>query len=132
MNKMVADKEFVNRCRFCGKIIKSTRTYCSNSCKTNYFRSKRELKINMTSPEVFIKKTLASINVKEDVVRRGVSVGDKIAFNKVINPSGLVTTQLSTSAPREMKQLKLKAKDVIRITVEVIYREPKNDDEGLS
>lgn len=114
-------------CKHCGIQIpaksKSGRFkyYCNDSCRSRYYQGLRAKRI-ADDPEGFIMKELQKPQEMKELPRGCL---DKIEIMKVmLNP--FTTIQINPMHNQLLKRLNLRTNDVVKITVEVVLRSPKD------
>lgn len=116
-------KEF--NCLFCGGLVNSPRRkYCSQNCKTKFFTRRKELLLNSTSPEEYLKKTLGELSpvMTQHIAKKR----NAISLTRTVTPSGNISLPRRTP---ELQPLRLRRGDEIMITIEVISKKRLLEDE---
>ena len=111
----------ISKCRHCGKTLENKfrpKKYCNASCRSGFYQSVR----NPNRPTIGaviereLKTEINAIDVREQISPKL----DKISFPRIVPPSGSLQVRMDNPV---VKTLGLKVGDLIKITVEVQFRQ---------
>lgn len=105
----------MGRCQRCGKTTRGLVLFCSDSCKTIFNSQKRAMKI-LKNPGKYMESLPVTT---EEITKRLEQKLDVISFPKIIRGSN---PSIQLKQNKYMEMLKIKEGDVVKVTIEVVYR----------